>query len=82
MTMARVEVTETVDIPDDAEIAIAPTGAVQGFRLADGRLIRAWIAYEIEEEDGTCRNLTYDEMCALDIGAAEDTERHIQHVDL
>lgn len=82
MAFITITLTETIEIPDDAEISTAPAGAINGFMLSDGRLVRPWIVYEIEEEDGSVRDLGTDELQSLDIGEPDDTSRHIEHVNL
>lgn len=80
MALITVTVTERLEIPDDAEIAYAPTGVVSGFRLKDGRIVKPWVSYEIEEDDETNHDLSHDEMQALGIEAGLDYERHIDRV--
>lgn len=62
---AIVDVTEHTGVPGDASIEITPVGTIGGIKLADGRLVRPWITWEIQEADGTNRDLTFDELSAL-----------------
>lgn len=77
--MARVRVTmsEIIEIPDDAEIEYAPTGVVSGIRLADGRTLKPWITYEIEEDE-EASDLSHDELIALGVDQGLDIERTIE----
>ena len=60
-----VTVTDRIEIPKDADKAFAPIGSLCGLRLADGRLLRPWITWEIEEADGSHHVLTHDDLMAL-----------------
>jgi len=62
---AIIDVCEHTGVPGDASIDITPIGTIGGIKLADGRLVRPWITWEIEETDGTHRDLTFDELSAL-----------------
>lgn len=78
----QITLVQTIDIPDDAEIARGPTGAVIGVQLADGRIVRPWISHEIEEDGGEAyRDLSYDELQALDFDVEGDLERDIEVVE-
>lgn len=84
MKELRITVAQTIAVPDDAEIEIAPSGRAIGFRLADGRIVRAQLAFEIEEQgaDGeeTYHDLTYDELRALDIDVDDLLESEVDEV--
>ena len=73
-----ITVSEKIALPEGSTIAYAESGAISGYRLPDGRLIRPWISYEIEEEDGDNQDLSYDELLALGIETGLDIERDIQ----
>jgi hypothetical protein len=77
MAMMRITVSEMVEVPDDAEILHAPTGVVSGLRLADGRVVKPWLSYEMEEGDDAS-DLSHDEMLALGIDVGLDIERTIE----
>ena len=62
---AIVDVSEHTGVPGDASIDITPIGTIGGIKLADGRLVRPRLTWEIEETDGTHRDLTFDELSAL-----------------
>ena len=62
---AIVDVTEHTGVPGNATIEITPIGTIGGIKLADGRVVRPWITWEIQEADGTNRDLTFDELSAL-----------------
>ena len=62
---AEVGVTDIIDIPANAEIHLTSIGNICGLKLADGRLARPWIVWEIEEADGTHRELSHDDLVAL-----------------
>ncbi len=63
--VATITVAELVDLPASAFIALSPNGDQCGVRLADRRLVRPWITWEIEDADGDHRDLTYEELTAL-----------------
>jgi len=66
-----------IGVPDGTTVAIAPTGAVMGFHLPCGRLVRPQVVLELEEDDDN-RDLTYDEEVALGIDTAgADLHRQI-----
>ena len=48
-----VSVTDVIGIPATATIAHSPNGNICGLRLADGRLVRPWITWEIEDAGET-----------------------------
>lgn len=62
---AIVTVTERPDVPANAASDFASTGALRGLRLADGRLIRPWIVWEVEESGGEYQELSHDDLLAL-----------------
>lgn len=62
---AVVDVCERTGVPGSASIYITPIGTIGGIRLADGRLVRPWMTWELEEVDGTHRDLTHDDLVAL-----------------
>ena len=62
---AIIDVSEHTGVPGNATIEITPIGTIGGIKLADGRVLRPWITWEIEETDGTHRDLTFDELSEL-----------------
>ncbi len=80
MAFVRVTVSEVIEIPEGAEVDYSPIGAVCGIRMADGRVVKPWITYEIEE-DGQAADLTHDELQALGFDPGGDIERTIDEVD-
>lgn len=62
---AIIDVSEHIGAPGTASIHITPVGGIGGIRLKDGRLARPWITWEIEEPDGSHRDLEHDELVAL-----------------
>lgn len=80
MTELSVTLQEKVSFPDGSTIEYAVTGNVSGVRLKDGRLVKPWICYEIEEDDGSTHDLRQDEMTALDIDAGLDLIRRIEEI--
>ena len=80
MAKLRVTVSEIIEVPDDAEIEYAPTGAACGIRLADGRIVKPWLTYEMEE-DGEASDLSNDELQALGFDPGVDIERSIDEID-
>lgn len=62
---AIVEVREHTGVPGSATIELTAIGTIGGIKLADGRVVRPWITWEIEEADGTHRDLAFDELSAL-----------------
>lgn len=81
MAIIEITVTERIEIPDDAEIEYAPTGVASGVRLKDGRLVKPWIALELQaEDDGEAHDMSWDETEALGIGRDMEFERTIEHV--
>lgn len=46
---AIVDVSEQTGGPDTASIDINTVGTIGGIRLKEGRLVRPWITWEIEE---------------------------------
>lgn len=75
----KINVSEIIEVPAGTTIHVAPTGVTPGFELPDGRVIKVWISYEIEEGN-SCRDLTYDELSALGITQGLDVERHVEEV--
>ena len=73
-----VTVTDRIEIPGDAAKAFAPIGSLCGLRLADGRLVRPWITWEIEEIDGSHRELTHDDLLALGFQPSLETAISIE----
>lgn len=81
MAVLEITVTERIEFPDDAEIEYAPTGVASGVRLSDGRLVKPWVALELETEDGSdAHDMSGDEVEALGLGRDIDFERTIEHV--
>lgn len=80
MAEMRITVSEIIEVPEGAEIAYAPTGLVSGIRLADGRVLKPWITYELEE-DGEASDLGHDELTALGLDTGHDLERSIDRLD-
>lgn len=79
MTEFRVTLSEVVEAPEGTEIVVAaPTGNVMGFRLPDGKIIRAWICYELEDEKGEHHDLTASDMNDLGFDTDIELERDIQ----
>ena len=64
-TPATITVSDRVEIPAEAITYVSPIGTVCGLTLRDGRLVRPWITWEIEETGGPYRDLTFDELLAL-----------------
>jgi len=62
---AIIDVREHTGVPGNATIELTPIGTIGGIRLADGRRVRPWITWELEEADGTHRDLTFDELSEL-----------------
>lgn len=62
---AIVEVSEHTGVPGSASIDMTPVGTIGGIRLGDGRLVRPWITWEIEEADGSHRDLDHEELVEL-----------------
>lgn len=62
---AIIDVREHTGVPGNATIKLTPIGTIGGIRLADGRHVRPWITWELEEADGTHRDLTFDELSEL-----------------
>ena len=60
-----IDVSERIDVPGNATIQLSAMGNVAGIRLSDGRLVRPWVTWEIEEADGTHRELAHDELVGL-----------------
>lgn len=60
-----VSVTDVIGIPATATIAHSPNGNTCGLRLADGRLVRPWITWEIEDAGENHRELDHDDLLAL-----------------
>ena len=77
-TTIKMTVTETLNVPAGTTIDIAPSGQVGGLRLPDGRLLRSWVMYEVEEADGSCVELSYDEMCDLDFDPGIEFTRDVE----
>ena len=73
-----VTVTDLIGIPNDADEAFTPIGSLCGLRLADGRLVRPWITWEIEEADGSHRELTHDDLLALGFQPSLETAISIE----
>ena len=46
MPQIKITITETVEVPEGAEIVLAPTGVASGIRLPDQTFIKPWIAME------------------------------------
>ncbi len=78
-TTFKIDVSEIIEAPAGSKLHIAPVGTAAGFELPDGRIIKPWIVYEIEEGD-SCRNLTHDEMLALGITQDIDFQRNVEEV--
>jgi len=66
MKTIEITVMERIDVPDDAVLEYASTGNACGIRLADGRVVKPWIALEIEEDDDA-HDMTSDEIRAIGI---------------
>ncbi|MGB3472105.1 MAG: hypothetical protein WBA51_14900 [Erythrobacter sp.] len=62
---AIIDVREHTAVPGNASIELTPIGTIGGIKLADGRLVRPWLNWEIEDFDGTHRDLTFDELSEL-----------------
>lgn len=72
-----ITLTTRITVPDGSTVAIAPTGAVMGFTMPCGRLVRPQIVMELEEDDEN-RDLSYDEEMALGIDTTgADVDRQI-----
>lgn len=54
-----------MDVPATAGIALTAIGIQCGMRLADGRLVRPWLIWEIEDANGDHRDMTTDELSML-----------------
>lgn len=82
MKELRINLAQVIEVPDDAEIWYAPGGTTPGFRLADGRLLRPQIVFELEEKrpggDEVYRDLTYDELQALEVDTNDLVEVDIR----
>ncbi len=75
---AEVGVTDLIEIPASAKIQFAPLGNICGLRLEDGRLLRPWIVWEIEEADGTQRDLSHDDLLVLGFQPSLETSITIE----
>ena len=62
---AIIDVRENTGVPGNATIELTTIGTIGGIKLADGRRVRPWITWELEEADGTHRDLTFDELSDL-----------------
>lgn len=79
MKTIEITVRERIDVPDDASLEYAATGFACGIRLADGRIVKPWIALEIEEDDEG-HDMTSDELRAIGIDRDLDFERTLDVV--
>lgn len=81
MRMLTITVTERIQVPDDAEINIAPSGMASGIRLADGRIVKPWICYELETQiDGEDEHhdMDPDELSSIGFETNIEMERTIE----
>jgi len=49
MTRYAITIEATIDAPDKAEEILAHNNTVVGFKLSDGRLLKPWITWELED---------------------------------
>lgn len=81
----RISLSECVSVPEGTTILTAEaTGAVIGFRLPTGEVLKPWVTYELAHDaEGNApeRNLTHDELAGYDVWPDLDLERTIDAED-
>lgn len=75
-----VAVREEIVVPEGAEISYAPTGVMNGIKLADGTVIKMWIAYEIEDKEGNYTEMDTMMLNEMGIYNDGDLERYVAKI--
>ena len=80
MERLSVSVSEEIMVPEGCKIELAPTGAVSGIRLPNGKLLKPWVTYELHDDaaDDDPVDQTYDDLCALGVMSGLEYRREVE----
>ncbi|MBS7671408.1 hypothetical protein [Croceicoccus gelatinilyticus] len=61
-----VTISDEIHVPEGSEIQYGRDGNGIAIKLPDGKVIKPWITWELQEDEtGDARDLTYDQMTEL-----------------
>lgn len=82
MQTYEVRITETISVPENCEIRYAPSGAVSGLVLPNGKMLKPWIVFEhYDDPDGDpVGDANFEDLVEMGIDIGLDFERDIELV--